>query len=297
MKKYINVLMLLAVVVFGLCSCEDDKDPVLQKPTEFVLNTPATANLYYNLTPSGTLNLTFSQPNYGPGIIAHYFVQVALDEAFAEGKYVQLSEEYATCSVNVPESSIAEAVCKLRGVTSEDNYTDEPARKVYFRVLSQVSDYLKTDDAASYDILSNVVVLNQVKEYFALKLPGKIYLVGSCSGWNEPSKGNADKYVGWTLEEAADQIDSKIYTGVFDIPAGQFQFRFYSALTGWDAGDSVGSQADDNPVDIDWIDGVGYSGSVVKGKGSFQYSSWAGGKVKIVVNLKAMTVEMTPVTE
>lgn len=30
MKKYINVLMLLAVVVFGLCSCEDDKDPVLQ---------------------------------------------------------------------------------------------------------------------------------------------------------------------------------------------------------------------------------------------------------------------------
>lgn len=46
MKKYINVLMLLAVVVFGLCSCEDDKDPVLQKPTEFVLNQPATSELY-----------------------------------------------------------------------------------------------------------------------------------------------------------------------------------------------------------------------------------------------------------
>ena len=39
--------MLLAVVVFGLCSCEDDKDPVLQKPTEFVLNQPATSELYY----------------------------------------------------------------------------------------------------------------------------------------------------------------------------------------------------------------------------------------------------------
>ena len=38
--------MLLAVVVFGLCSCEDDKDPVLQKPTEFVLNQPATSELY-----------------------------------------------------------------------------------------------------------------------------------------------------------------------------------------------------------------------------------------------------------
>lgn len=288
--------MLLAVVVFGLCSCEDDKEPVLQKPTEFVLNTPATANLYYNLTPSGTLNLTFSQPNYGPGIIAHYYVQVALEQNFQN--FVQLSEEYATCSVNVPESSIAEAICKLRGVTSEDNYTDEPARAVYFRVLSQVSDYISTKaDKAEYDITSNVVTLSQVKGYFALKLPGKIYLVGSCSGWNEPSKGNADKYVGWTLEEAADAIDSKIYTGVFDIPAGQFIFRFYTALSGWDAGDSVGSQADDNPVEIDWIDGVGYNGSVVKGKGSFQYSTWAGGKVKIVVNLKAMTVEMTPVTE
>ena len=41
--------MLLAVVVFGLCSCEDDKDPVLQKPTEFVLNQPATSELYYAL--------------------------------------------------------------------------------------------------------------------------------------------------------------------------------------------------------------------------------------------------------
>ena len=78
MKKYINVLMLLAVVVFGLCSCEDDKDPVLQKPTEFVLNQPATSELYYALNPTATLNLTFSQPNYGPGIIAKYFVQVSL---------------------------------------------------------------------------------------------------------------------------------------------------------------------------------------------------------------------------
>ena len=284
--------MLLAVVVFGLCSCEDDTDPVLQKPTEFVLNRPATADLYYNLTPSGTLNLTFSQPNYGPGVIANYFVQVSLTQDFST--FEQLPEGYTTCSVNVPESSVAEAICKLRGVTSEENYTDEPAREVYFRVLSQVSHFLTADNATEYDIVSNVVSLSKVKGYFAVKLPGKIYLVGQCSGWNEPSKGNADKYVGWTLSEADDAIDSKIYTGVFDIPAGEFQFRFYRALTGWDAGDSIGSQVDDNPVDIEWIDGVGYNGGVVEGKGSFQYSDWAGGKVKITVNLKAMTVEMVP---
>ena len=74
--------MLLAVVVFGLCSCEDDKDPVLQKPTEFVLNQPATSELYYALNPTATLNLTFSQPNYGPGIIAKYFVQVSLTRIY-----------------------------------------------------------------------------------------------------------------------------------------------------------------------------------------------------------------------
>lgn len=293
MKKYINVLMLLAVVVFGLCSCEDDKDPVLQKPTEFVLNQPATSELYYALNPTATLNLTFSQPNYGPGIIAKYFVQVSLTREFTD--FVQLTEEYTTCSVNVPESSIAEAMCKLRGVTNEDNYTDEPARPVYFRVLSTVEDYLgDKEDAAGYSILSNVVCLSQVKDYYAVKLPGKIYLVGDCNGWNEPSKANAALFVGWTLSEADDAIDSKIYTGVFDIPAGKFQFRFYRSLSGWDV-DSIGAQVDDNPVDIEWIDGVGFNGSVYDGgKGSFQYSSWAGGKIKITVNLKAMTVEMVP---
>ena len=80
---------------------------------------------------------------------------------------------------------------------------------------------------------------------------------------------------------------------MFDIPAGKFQFRFYRSLSGWNV-DSIGAQVDDNPVDIDWIDGVGYKGAVVEGKGSFQYSSWAGGKIKITVNLKAMTVEMVP---
>ena len=132
-----------------------------------------------------------------------------------------------------------------------------------------------------------------MKDYYAVKLPGKIYLVGDCSGWNEPSKANAALFVGWTLSEADDAIDSKIYTGVFDIPAGKFQFRFYRSLSGWDV-DSIGAQVDDDPVNIDWIDGVGYKGAVVEGKGSFQYSSWAGGKIKITVNLKAMTVEMVP---
>lgn len=285
--------MLLAVVVFGLCSCEDDKDPVLQKPTEFVLNIPATADLYYNLEPTGTLNLTFSQPNYGPGIIAKYFVQVSLTQDFTD--FVQLSEEYTTCSVNVPESSVAEAICKLRGITSEDDYTDEPARTVYFRVLSTVAEYLEgNDNAADYSILSNVVRLTQVKGYFALKLPGKIYLVGKCTGWDTPDKTNAAKYADWALSEADDAVDSMIYTGVFEIPAGDFQFRFYKNLSGWDAGESVGAQAGDDPVAIDWIDGVGYNGAVVEGKGSFQYDDWAGGKVKITVNLKAMTVEMVP---
>lgn len=286
------MLMLLAVVVLGFCSCEDDKDPVLQKPTEFVLNTPATANLTYDLQTAESVNLTFSQPNYGPGIIAKYFVQVSLTEDFAS--YQQLSEEYTVCSADVPASSIAEAICKLRGITSEEEYTDEPARPVYIRMLSTLADYLDADVADQYAITSNVIKLSNVKGYFALKLPGKIYLVGACSGWNEPSAGNADKYVGWTLSEADDAVDSKIYSGDFEIPAGNFTFRFYSALTGWDGGDSYGAQADDNPVEIDWTE-TGYSGSIVSGKGSFQYSSWTGGKVHIVVNLKQMTIEITPV--
>ena len=75
-------------------------------------------------------------------------------------------------------------------------------------------------------------------------------------------------------------------------------FRFYTALTGWDA-DSYGSQADDNPIDCA-LDGGVYNGPIVKGKGSFNFPNWEGGKMKITVDLAKENnykVTMQKVTE
>ena len=94
--------------------------------------------------------------------------------------------------------------------------------------------------------------------------------------------------------ESKDGIDSKIYHGTFDIPAGKFQFRFYTLLDNWED-NSWGPQKDDAPVAIKMTDGV-FSGDIMEGKGSFDIADWAGGWVKMTVNLKAKNVTFKAVS-
>ena len=49
MKKLSILLSALAIV--GLSACDDDKTPVANIPETFTLNTPPTAEQYYELTP------------------------------------------------------------------------------------------------------------------------------------------------------------------------------------------------------------------------------------------------------
>ena len=215
-------------------------------------------------------------------------MQVSLDESFSN--FEELATSYTSCNMNVKASEIAEAVCKLRGIKSEETYTDEPARKVFFRVRSQI---LKYEDTS---ILSNVVAMEKVKGYFALRLPGYIYLVGAPEGWSGPSEDNKAHYEEWKLFESDNAIGSKVYYGEFDVPAGKFQFRFYTALTGWDK-DSYGIQDKDEAKEITMTKNI-YDGKIVKGKGSYQISDWPGGKVKITVNMSndsKMTVKFEKV--
>ena len=79
------------------------------------------------------------------------------------------------------------------------------------------------------------------------------------------------------------------------IPDGQFEFRFYKALTGWDE-DSYGAQKDDNTVDIGFEDDE-YAGPIVKGKGKYHVPGWTAAWVKMTVNLKSMSVTFDIVEE
>jgi hypothetical protein len=239
------------------------------------MNTPALQDQYLELTEDGTFELTCSQPDYGYSAITNYSVEVSLTENFAQYEVLTPTEP-TVARMTLKDSDLAIALCNLYGFTSDETYQDLPADRVYFRTVAELSG------VEGSQITSNVVYLNKVKFYLAVATPGYIYLVGAPEGWAGPTESNASHYADWRLYESNDAIGSKIYSGVFDIPAGSAMFRFYTALTGWDT-DSYGSQVDDNPIEFS-IDGV-FSNDLVKGKGSFSFPDWPGGQMTIIVDM------------
>lgn len=265
-------------VLFSMAftSCKEDTQPRLERPTEFVLNTPALANNTYVLSANSGVELSCSQANYGMGIVPTYSVEVTLQNPAetAEPETRILPEAYAQARFTIPGESLAMAICEMKGYDSPEVFSDA-AMPVWVRVISTV----KNCDYST--IASNWVELKSVQPYFAIKLPDNIYIVGQPFGW-DVTKGDAP------LVET--EIGSRIYQGTYEIPAGQFQFRFYDELGDW-ASWSIGAQDADNTVDIAF-DGDTYEGPAFvggnkdeKGKGSWQVPDWPGGVVKMTVNL------------
>ena len=269
--------------VLGMASCSQDRDPVLQTPTEFVLNVPAMQNQYIELQEGDVLELVCSQPNYGYSAVANYSAEVSLTEDFASYETITPSDNHQA-RMALKQADIATALCTLHGVDSEDSYSAAfpdgmPFEKIYFRAVCQL------DGVESSLIKSNVVSYNQVKGYFAVPVPGYIYLVGSPEGWAGPTEANADHYADWRLFEPADGIGSHVYVGTFELPAAPM-FRFYTQLTGWDA-DSYGYQEADESTDFPETTGD-FTSPVVKGKGSFNFPNVPAGKYTIVVDMSDM---------
>lgn len=281
MKKY-AILMVLASILVGFASCSDDKDPVYQQPTEFKLNTPAMASQYYELTPDGSIVLTCSQPDYGFTASVTYGVQISLTPDFAE--FYDIAPETPTSAViRVKASDVATGMCVLRGIDSEEKWQEIDAIPLYVRATAQLGTH------GNSAITSNAVTLERVKGYFAVPVPGYIYLVGQPEGWKGPDAANAEHYADWRLFEKQSEIGSKVYYGVFDIPEGKAMFRFYTALTGWDA-NSLGAQVDDNPLDFELDADGSLTSDLVDGKGSFNFPSWGGGEMTIIVDLNGYKV-------
>lgn len=314
MKKIFTIIAALACIgsVFTSCEKDNNEEPKAQMPTDKnFLNTPPTANYTYDLQNTETVTITVSQPNYGVGTIPTYAVEVSLDPNFngvpAQWKYtgsestpqnfIALPTESNKTAIAIPARDIADAINACRGYNKleqldESSYTDYTG-PVYMRVRSYFPG--AADDVYDlYTIASNIITFSHVVGYKTLRMPGFIFLVGAPEGWAGPTADKADHYENWKLFEADEKIGSKIYSNTFDIPAGQFMFRFYKALTGWDD-DSFGAQAEDSPIDIEFNDSGIYSGAGVDGKGSWNCPAWAGGEVTITVDLNAKTVEFKKV--
>lgn len=287
MKKISFLMMGLAMLAtLGFTSCKTDTQPRLEKPTEFVLNTPATAEnvvlLQAGTAEGSTINFTVSQPDYGIGVVTSYEVQISYTEDFTDFRSLKTVDSQAQISCSSEEFAIA--MCSLMGVETEDDAGkfDGGARPVYVRVKAFIP-------GAEYsEILSNVVKIN-VKPYFAIKIPAKIYLIGQPSGWDINNGAMA-------LSEPVNGIGSNIYSGTFEISAEDAAsgFRFYTTLGSW--GDdgvppSIGAAANDGDNQAVTVDTNGlYQGPCVWGKGNWNVTNWEGGAMHITVDLNEMTV-------
>lgn len=279
-------MALMVIMGATFTSCKEDTQPRLEKPTEFVLNTPPMANETYVLEESDgvatQIYLTVSQPNYGLGTVTSYEVQLSNTEDFADYRSLLTVNTQAQIVCDGFEWSVA--MNSLNGIITyedKDKFTGE-ARDVYVRVRA----FIPGADYSS--INSNVIKLN-VQPYFAVRAPGKLYVIGDVSGWDI---NNDAVYI----SEPENGIGSKIYSGVIDMSAANAAngFRFYTELGNWgDNGSlpSIGSNADDGDNLSVTVNGDGYySGPCVAGKGNWNISNWDGSPMKITVDLNEMKV-------
>lgn len=316
MKRIFHYIA-LAAVALGFSACSDDTDPKAQYPTDpNFLNIPVMANQTLELKDAGKVEFTLSQPNYGVAVVPDYTLQISLDPNFEkvpskldattaslvfnkanEKVFYQLPKPSNSAAFSVSAKDIADGISAILGYDDLDQYKGREDKvyrgPLYCRVLSTIPTANPgTEDG--YSILSNVVKFNNVVGFPSVRQPGVIYLVGAPSGWMGPDEGNSAAYAAWGLYENKDGIDSKVYYGIFEIPAGQFTFRFYTALTGWDGGASWGPGEDDTDVPIKMTDGVA-SGEIQPGKSKYTIPDWPGGWVKMTVNLANKNVQFVKV--
>lgn len=287
MKKIASFFATIAAVA-ALTACSQDDSPVLQKPTEFKLNTPPFSAELYQLTPEGQLQFTCSQPNYGLGTQTTYGLEFSLSEDFSNPAPLAVAEPFSA-TITVGAEALAVAICENLGVVDEDTWAEfasNNVRPVYFRATAEVAgvEFSK--------ITSNIVKLENVEFYYAIKTPGYIYLTGYPSFY-EPSEANKDELI--RLYESEDAIGSKIYSTVIeDVPAQTVAFRLYTALTGWGSNNCLGAgEADMNDVNItdDFVDGV-YNGDVIVNGQSNWSVDWKGGDMTITVDLNANKINI-----
>lgn len=224
MKKLSIYSMLLAgLMAFASCEADRDSNPVLQEPTEFVLNTPAYVNSVYDLSSSKSIELTCSQPNFGYTAPTIYGVEVSLTQDFANS--ITLDTKYTTAKMAVDASEMALAFTNLWVAEGKLEEDFPMTSEFYVRVVAQLSSASGT--IAS--ITSNVVKLPTVRSEFALppvKLPTELYLIGGFCDWAWASAP--------AMVPTVDGTTGTFWRMVY-LPANS-GFKFNTA-TAWDGGE------------------------------------------------------------
>lgn len=186
MRNILKSTLLLGLGVLLLASCEDDNsnNPTLQKPTTFVLNTPALANQTIDLANSETLTITCSQPDYGFTASTQYKVEVSLNSDMSDAQ--EIDNSYSTAKIDLDAETLASTLTNMelaQGKTEADFPMVVP---VYMRVKANAitSDNKAIDGTA---ITSNTIAFNKVYLVYSLPpvtAPENLYLIGKFNSWS-----------------------------------------------------------------------------------------------------------------
>lgn len=280
-------MALMMLVAIASTSCKRDTQPRINRPTEFVLNTPPFASNTLICSEEGTFQLTVSQPDYGPAVVADYYVEAAIEDPAVnpQAPTQELATSSASAVINASTKELSMAMCTLMGVVDEaaaGNFDPTP-RPVWVRAIARVPG------VAYSEIRSNWVKLDKVQPIFAVPVPGKLWLIGKCTGWSIDAP--SPEYI---LTESIDAIGSNIYSGVFPVSKEDAAggFRFFLELGNWDnVAVQIGSAEPNFHEEHINLDEAGtYSGSCFYGQGNWDIDNHPGGNLKLTVDLNTMTV-------
>ena len=239
MNKIFKSALLLMAVAFMFTACSDDRDsnPVLQQPDSFVLNTPAYANQAIDLANSETVNLTWSQPNYGGfPVAAEYTVEVSATNEWNTPYTAEVADEtgetqcdyyafeniFSSCEAKVSAADLAKALVVICNYADESEIPEE--QEVYARV--------KANTPGAREVVSNVVKFLVSPYYIELKPADPVlwYMVGNCIGSNDWDNGSGSIGTGLIplLPMPDADVDANgntvlVYAGFFP-KDGQFKF-------------------------------------------------------------------------
>ena len=279
MKKIYQLSMLLLAGAFALTACTDDNEsnPTLTQPTQFVLNNFA-VNGNIDLERTSSVALTWSQPtaynDFNAPVVPTYTVEVsptgsfnkafdinaedntgadffALDETYTSGKNVELNAE-----------TIDRMLIQLNGW---DEASKVPSLvDLSFRVKAAIRD---ASFREYYPIYSNVVTMKAVPYFMELKVadPEIWYLTGACIA--DGSWSNSESAIGKGMTpmfiKAGFEYDKKTgkgeieYAGYFPdganfkiiAPEGLSNWN-YGMCSGNEEGGQVYREAGDDPGNI-----------------------------------------------
>lgn len=193
-KLLLGVLLMGTAGLFTACSDDNDSNPILIQPKEFVLNTPAYVNETIDLEKTESFQLSWSQPKFtadNAPINAVYEIQMSLTNSFTvstseaeadeEGNlvadYAAIDKTSTTCVADVLTSDFNKALVKVAKWTSDGVPAEQ---KVYVRVNAFVLEGTNRLNS----VVSNVIEINVAPYYVELRDadPIMFYLIGGNIG-------------------------------------------------------------------------------------------------------------------